>query len=243
MREDRVAELLLAAWRDPSRLLDGLPEDPVPRDWREVRAIQDRELAGVGPVGGYKVGAAGSNAPISAAPLPLSGILAGGAMLTGWHQRWVEAEIAVKFARDLPVRAEPYEDHEVEAAIGSVHPVIEVLNSRFRDTTKIDPLSLAADLIMHGGLIVGEAMELPDLAGESVVVTVGGEEVSRGHGHPAGDMMRLLRYAADTFGLKAGQIVTTGSWNPVTVAPETASVVVRFQHALPVRVDFRVADK
>lgn len=237
MREDDVTSLLLSA-RAGDQLLEELPAHLRPHDWAEARRIQDAQLAVIGPVGGYKVGASGATGPIGMAPLPLSGIVDSGATLVGWHQRWVEAEIAVKIGRDLPQRDTPYQDHELQTAVASWHPAIEVLNSRFRDTTKQDQLSLAADLIMHGGLVVGDACAMPDLAYEPVNVLINGQTVSGGKAHPAGDIWRLLRYLADEIGLKAGQIVTTGSWNPVTIAGENCDVVVRFAHAGEVRVRF-----
>jgi len=238
MRNQLLAERLLAAWRGGA-LLDAPPDELVPRDWTEAREIQDYLMQFLGPVGGYKVGSAGPNGAISLAPLPAAGITASGTTLIGWHQRWVEAEIAVKLAHDLPAREAPYSDAEVLAAIGTVHPVIEVLNSRFRDPGKVDALSLAADLIMHGGLIVGRATAMPDLAAETVSVLIDGAEASRGQGHPAGDLPRLLRYLADhPVGLRAGQIITTGSWNPVTIPGENSEVTVRFAHAGEATVKF-----
>jgi len=146
----------------------------------------------------------------------------------------------VRLAHDLPARDAAYTDAEVLAAVGSVHPVIEVLNSRFRDPTRIDALSLGADLIMHGGLVVGAATAMPDLVAESVRVLVDGVEASRGQGHPAGDLPRLLRYLADhAGGLRAGQIITTGSWNPVTIPGENSEVAVKFARAGEVTVEFR----
>jgi len=241
MRDVQAAELLLRAWRNPAFLLDELPEKLAPLDWAEAHAIQDRLLEQIGPIGGYKVGAAGAMAPISFAPLPESGILNSGTTLVGFHQRWVEAEIAVVISRDLPLREHSYSDEEVGAAIGSVHPVIEVLNSRFRDTTKIDTLSLGADLIMHGALIVGEATTMPDLIHERVSVMIDGTEASHGQGHPARDLPRLLRHLADHVGLREGQIITTGSWNPITVAPENGTVGVKFSRAGSVTVQFSKA--
>ena len=238
MREEQVTALLLQA-RASGRWLDSLPPEMVPQGADEVRRIQEAQLAVIGPIGGYKVGASGATGPISFAPLPQSGILESGAVLTGWHQRWVEAEIAARIGRDLPKRATPYRDEEIAAAIQSWHPVIEVLNSRFADPGAQDALSLAADLVMHGALVVGAPCALPDLADEPVEVLIDGVRASGGERHPAGDIWRLLRHLADEVGLKAWQMVTTGSWNPVTIPPENSTVTVRFAHAGEVRVRFQ----
>ena len=44
-----------------------------------------------------------------------------------------EAEFAFKFARALPKRATPYTQAEVLDAVGSLHPAIEVPDSRYND--------------------------------------------------------------------------------------------------------------
>ena len=237
MREAEVTSLLLKA-RNGSGLLAGLPAHLRPQNWEEVRRIQNAQMAVLGPVGGYKVGASGNSGPISLSPLPLAGIMASGAVLVGWHQRWVEAEIAAQIAYDLPKRDRPYKIHEIQAAVASWHPVIEILNSRFADTSQQDPLSLAADLIMHGGLVVGAPCAMPNWAHEPVSVLIDGQPASGGEAHPAGDVWRLLRHLADEVGLRKGQIVTTGSWNPVTVPDENSTVTVRFASAGEVMVRF-----
>ena len=65
-RAAKAAELMLQGWRDPARLLPGLPEELRPRDLAEAYSIQQAVMAELGPIGGWKVGAAG---PGSAAQL------------------------------------------------------------------------------------------------------------------------------------------------------------------------------
>ena len=132
----------------------------------------------------------------------------------------VEAEIAVRIAHDLPPREAPYSRDEVLAAIASAHPAIEVLQSRYVDPAAVDPLSALADSLSHFALVLGPAFsdwQALDLAGEGVRLLVDGTEVKAGTGNPAGDMIRLVLWMANegahwAGGLRAGQVVTTGSW-------------------------------
>ena len=62
-------------------------------------------------------------------------------------------------------------------------------------------------------------------------------------GNPAGDMIRLLLWLANTGalwagGIKAGQIVTCGSWTSKTRAGAGSEVVAAFAGAQPVRLRF-----
>src|SRR6266446_101837 len=50
----------------------------------------------------------------------------------------IEAEIAFRLARDLPKRDKPYTRDEIVAAIASMHPAIELVDTRFADFAKTD---------------------------------------------------------------------------------------------------------
>ena len=175
--------------------------------------IQRRVQQELGPIGGWKVGSPSPDGPITCSPLPESG-LGDGAPRHGY----IEGEIAVVLGQDLPARDEPYTEAEVRAAIASAHPAIEVLDSRF--AADPEALSALADAGGHVGLVLGPAIDgwtAVDNANERVEVVVGGSVVKHGHGNPGGPMLRLLLWMADTGarwdgGLRAGQVVTTGSW-------------------------------
>ncbi len=79
-------EALLQVWRDPSVRLQSLPQPP--RNDDEVREIHQALLAELGPIGGWKVGAAGLAGSITYAPLPARCIQPDGALLRGVRQRW-----------------------------------------------------------------------------------------------------------------------------------------------------------
>ncbi len=208
--------------RRTRRWLDALPEGGRPATDEEAYAIQDRVAAALGPVGGWKVGAATPEAGPFRGPIQADTIFADGARLPGdmLHVIGVEAEIAYRFARDLPPRDRPYEREEVLDAVGSLHPVIEILDTRFTRIGSQDALSHRADHQNSGALVVGPAvadwrglqsLRLP------VRLRLNGEIRHEGvGGNSAGDSIRLLVWMANdgtraAGGIRAGQIVTTGS--------------------------------
>ena len=136
------------------------------------------------------------------------------------HVIGVEAEIAYRFAQDLPPREAPYTREEVLAAVGTMHPVIEILDTRFVALGSADPLSHRADHQNSGALAVGPGIEDwrgIDTLRQKVRLTLDGALRHEGvGGNSAGDNVRLLVWMANhgarsLGGLRAGQIVTTGS--------------------------------
>ena len=132
-------------------------------------------------------------------------------------------------------------DAEVLAAIASVHPAIEVLHSRFGPEP--DAWSGLADSGGHAGLVLGPAVAgwtALDLAAETLEVRVDGIVVKRGQGNPGGPILRLLQWLADTGarwdgGLRAGQVVTTGSWTGKDLVRHGQTAAVTFAHCGVVR--------
>ncbi|MBW4021562.1 MAG: 2-keto-4-pentenoate hydratase [Proteobacteria bacterium] len=209
--------------------------------------IQHAVSGTLGPIGGWKVGAAGPDAPPNAAPLPASGILESPAEIgPDCSDRLVEAEIAFKIGKNLPPREAPYTRTEVLAAIESCHPVIEVVQWRLQDWRDAGMNLKLADGIGHGALVVGAAVpgwETIDFKGLGVTQEIEGQTPKQGVGNPAGDMIRLVVWLANegavwSGGLKSGQIVTCGSWTGMTAVDAGAAVTVTFAGLSPVRLRF-----
>ncbi len=233
-----AAAILLAARYDPAQRPRALPVPPADRD--AAYAVQRAVMATLGPIGGWKVGFSPATGQFTCAPLPAAAVMASPAVV---HQaecpdRGVEAEIALRLSADLPPRPAPYTAAEVAAAVGSAHPAIELLQSRYRDVDAVDPLSALADSLSHYGLVWGAAIpgwQEIDLVAEAVAVEVDGQVVKSAVGNPAGAMLPMLAWLADTGavwagGLKAGQFVTTGSWTGKDFVAEGAAVCMRFAH-------------
>ena len=247
-RHADTAALLLSAWRDPTQKLQALPSVLLPADEAVAYAVQRRVLEALGPIGGWKVGASGPDAPCNCAPMPAAGIHAGPARVHAapGALRGIEAEIAFRLAADLPPREAPYGRAEVIAAIGACVPAIEVLDSRFVDPDAQDKLSLLADLNTHGGFVYGAPAanwQGIDFAKETVSVTVDGKPLKTATANPAGDMIRLVQYLADTGarwagGLRAGQYITCGSWTGKDFMAPGAQVQVTFASAGSTALEF-----
>jgi len=237
-----AAALLLQA-RASGTLLAGLPEALAPRTAAAAYAVQQSLMTELGEIGGWKVGAPGPTAEPNCAPMPAGGIHRSPAVLAAaeFAAPFTEPEIAFLLRADLPARAAPYTAAEVEAAIASCHPAIEVVQSRFANPDAAGALANLADLIRHGAFVYGDAIEdwqsidFPSLA---IVQTIEGGPTRNGVGNPAGDMMRLMLWLANegavwAGGLRAGQIVTCGSWTGMTPAGR-GEVVTAFAGVPPV---------
>lgn len=137
-----------------------------------------------------------------------------------------EVEICIRLARDLPKRAEPYAREDILDAVAEMFVGLEWVESRFRDREAAPfPLQLA-DNMNHGGYVCGapaaqwRGLDLPKLRcsawidGREVHNAVGGH----GNGDPMAPLVGFANVQNDGFGgLKAGQIVTTGSLTPLLV--------------------------
>jgi 2-keto-4-pentenoate hydratase len=234
----RAAELLLQA-RASGNWLQSLPQDLQPQSVEQAYAIQDRVIAQLGTVGGWKVGARSIDATPNCAPLAQHLIFADGAALPAslLRLRGVEAEIGFKLAADLPPRARPFERDEVAGYIESVHPTLEIVESRYVDFRNVDALSVLADFNSNGALIVGAKVAQPARATEgslSVSLRFSDQEKVRAtDGNPAVDLLRLLAWlanhcAARCGGLRRGQIITTGSHNGMQFAEPGVHVAAEF---------------
>jgi 2-keto-4-pentenoate hydratase len=244
---EAAALALSRARRDGRRVLSALLQS---RNRGEAYAIQDATLAVIGPIGGWKVGALGPGQEPICAPLPAAGLVPSGAALRGsaWHLRGTEAEVAFRLGADLPPRAWPYTRDEVARAIESVLPVIEVAETRLADWLDADPSALVADLLCHGGLVLGEPEAFDaawfDLKRTEVVMRFDEQVVAHTigeHTHP--DVGGLLVWLANHCmargaGLRAGQIVTTGSCTGMLFASQGTAVHVEVAGLAPLRVFF-----
>lgn len=233
-----AAELLLAARRDPSQRLAALPEALKPADRAAAYKIQAEIAKSFGAIGGWKVSPFGADAPPMCGALPAATIVPSPAKIApdAACMRGVEAEVCVRMGRDLPPRATPYTSDEVIAAIASMHPVIEVLDSRYLEVGRVDQPSNIADSQSHGGLVYGAGItdwQGIDLAKETMQQHVDGVLDASKTGMPGGDLIGEVVWLANegsvwAGGLKAGQFVTCGSWSGANRVGPKAKVKVVF---------------
>lgn len=150
--------------------------------------------------------------------------------LAGNRMRVAEAEFAFRFMRSLPPRDRAYDRDEVLEAVGSVHPTIEIPDSRYDDFVRVGAAQLIADNACASWLLVGPACGREwtsrDLDAHTVRGSLNGIAAVDGIGaNVLGDprtaltwMVNELRVYGD--GIRAGDLVTTGTCiRPVTIAP------------------------
>jgi 2-keto-4-pentenoate hydratase len=229
------AAALLADARRNARALREFPPGLTPKTVHEAYAIQDAVIRAIGGIGGWKVGAKNPNAEPNCAPLPAPLVFASPKRFgpEELRLRGIEAEIAVRLGYDLPPRKEPYSTNDVAAAVESVHPAIEVVESRFADFRATDPLAVLADSNSNGALVYGEGRRDSiriDQTRQPVRLSFDAAEVTNVvGGNTAGDIWRLLAWlanhcAARCGGLRKGEILTTGSCTGLLFAATGALV-------------------
>ena len=247
---DQAAAQLAAAWTSGRGF--AAAAHPAPPDLDAVFAVQRALVASVAPqrrIDTWKISPRRPDAAPVAAPIPTR--RTSPATLRGAPGRLlgVEGEIAYRFDRDLPPRARPYSDSEVREAVGTAHVAIEVCATRFTDWAGAPVLWKLADLQSTAVLVIDEGMLGEGLRDwrtldytqlEAVLSIDGSERLRRRNAHPNGDPATLLvdlvaHACAHGDGIRAGDIVTTGSWIGLFEVNLPARVEVRFDGVGAVR--------
>lgn len=233
---------LLADARERGVLLPAVPDLALPADEAQAYAVQHALLARLDqPVAGWKVGAKSADGPIAGAPLPAEAVIRGAATMPLQAGRvpagrlmGLELELAFFFGRAFGPGDETLPDAEVLGAIDRMAATFEVVASRFADGVVPPPLLAQADLMFHGGLVVGEPVRFDrgrSLTDPGLRLLCDGREVEGLPGrNPAGNPLRLLpwlvRHAARRgLALPAGTVVTTGSYIGLAPVPAAGAVL------------------
>jgi 2-keto-4-pentenoate hydratase len=225
-----AADVLWSCWTGGRRIAQ-LPEGVRPQTRADGYAIQAHLEARTGrPLFGWKIAATSKAGQTHiAVDGPLAGRLLaervgedGGDVPFGAHShmRVAEAEFAFRMGRDLPPSATPYSVVDVLDAVASLHPAIEIPDSRYDDYTLVGAPQLIADNACAHYFVLGPATEADwralDLAAHPVVAHVG-SHVREGVGaNVLGDPRGALTWLANELSrlgitLRAGAVVTTGT--------------------------------
>jgi len=214
---DRAASALVAARKGAA--IAALPDGAIPQTEADSYQIQDAVIAKLGEkIGGWKVGISPLGGHF-AAPIYASTIVASPANLPAGNFKiiGIECEIGFRFNQALPTRSAPYTRHEVLSA-ASLHPTIEIVDSRYQDFRAIDRLMVLADNFSNGGLVYGAAAtdwDGIDLAHPPIEVTADGKPFADCTGLRAGTpielMLAAVAHANARGGIAAGTVITTGT--------------------------------
>ena len=229
-QSQQAADFLWRAWTEERRVAS-IPESCRPATRADGYQIQRHiaEISGQATVG-WKI-AATSTAGQS--HLKVDGPLAGRLLADRVHpdgtaialgnngMRVGEAEFAFRLGRDLPPRLAPYELAEVLAAIESLHPAIEIPDSRYSDFCIVGSPQLIADNACAHHFVLGAATTADwraiDLSTHVVRVQLNGVAAREGVGsNVLGDPRIAMQWIANELrshgiALLAGQVVTTGT--------------------------------
>jgi 2-keto-4-pentenoate hydratase len=185
----------------------------------DAYAVQDRVGAALGwfaqdRPAAWKAGAPNRSAEPTAAPLP--SVLQSGAQwpCAGWHGLGVEAEIAFRLGKT------PSSKDDILHCIATMCVSIEICATRLADVSTAPAEWKLADQQSHADLVIGP--EIPFAAREwdrqRCIVEINGAVAAEAEGsHPCADPLWPLPWlakhaAARGKALRAGDLITTGSW-------------------------------
>jgi 2-keto-4-pentenoate hydratase len=180
-----AADLLWEHWQE-GRRLESLPAAIRPSTRAEGYAIQARLEARAGrPLYGWKIAATstagqkhiGVDGPLAGRLLRERAYESGAAVPFGRnHMRVAEAEFAFRIGVDLPPRRGDYTIDEVTSAVATLHPAIEIPDSRYDDFARVGAAQLIADNACAHYFVLGaaapETWRDVDLAAHRVTGTV-----------------------------------------------------------------------
>ncbi|NKB55573.1 MAG: hydratase [Alphaproteobacteria bacterium] len=257
MIDPEVAAAALIEARLGYTVLDTFPGGTFPADIGEAYAVLDSIAAQMGvPIGGWKAALTndaimqkmGTDSP-ACGPLFQPYIMAAPKLLNmpDESMRGLECEFAFRMGGNLPSRQDPYSADEVFAAVASLHPAIEVVDSRVKEGMAHGAVAIIADHCANAALVYGHGKadwrDL-DLAAHTVRLTVDGEEAVTGVGSEVlGDPRNSLVWVANFLSargksLKAGEWVTTGSTMGIYPVPAGSAAIADFGSLGQVEVSF-----
>lgn len=239
-RQQQIAsDTLWDLWRQGRRIA-ALPAQIRPTTREEGYAVQALlEARSAHPLYGWKIAATsvtgqrhiGVDGPLAGRLLRERVRESGAELVLGANRmKLAEPEFAFRMGRTLPARASPYALDEVMAAVETLHPAIELPDSRYDDFSKVGAAQLIADNACAHDFVLGPAARVQwrseDLAEHGVTGTVTGKLRREGKGaNVLGDPRAALTWLANELSrlgiaLAAGQVVTTGTCVvPLPVGP------------------------
>src|SRR5438874_13375981 len=217
-------------WREGTRL-DSLPPELRPDSRAQAYAVQRCiEAYTAAPLYGWKIAATsiagqkhiGVDGPLAGRLLAERVIADGRACVLGNNlMKVAELEFAFRMGRDLPPRPEPYTEAEVMAAVASLHPAIEIPDSRYAHFETVGLAQLVADNACAHRFVLGPAapedwrkLDLAAHPGRALKNgALAGEGISS---NVLGGPVTALTWLANELSqhgmtLAAGQVVTTGT--------------------------------
>lgn len=250
---DSIVAALTQARRQAQPMALALP-DWAPGDLEAAYALQRAAVDALGGAAGFKVSAL---APAQQAAMGVAAPVAGalprayvsnspaGLAPSQFRQPLLECEFAWELKHDLPARDAPYVREEVEAAVAALRIAVEVCDTRLSVGAPL--LAQLADGFNNGAFVVGPACahwQTLDFAEHTITLHHEGRELARGNGRaildgdPLGALVLMANLRPTLGGLRAGQVVTTGTCTPPVALPGPGRVEADFGHLGRVHLHF-----
>jgi len=223
-----------------SEQIDELPRHCRPSDRNQAYAIQAQvaDLSGQ-PVFGWKIAATseagqkhiGVDGPLAGRLLSNRVMDSGSQLPLGQNlMKVAEAEFAFRMRESLPPRTDAYSMEQVFDAVATLHPAIEIPDSRYSDFVNVGAAQLIADNACACWFVLGPPTTVDwrkqDLASHEVTLWRNDTLAANGCGaNVLGDPRIALTWIANelrsrNIGLRAGEVVTTGTCVlPQAIAP------------------------
>ena len=246
-RAQEAARIIHTCWID-GEVIEALPDACRPHTTADGYAAQRALAAASGePVVGWKIAATSVSGQRH---INVGGPIAGRLLASRVHHSpcevafgtnrmaVAEAEFAFVMGDDLPARDNVWPVDEVLAAVATLHPAIEIPDSRFADFTRAGSAQLAADNACAHEFVLGPATGADwraiDLAAQRVTLSIDSRVATTGAGADAlGDPRVALawianNHAAQGAALRAGDIITTGVCGKPSAIAAGSHVVAEF---------------
>jgi 2-keto-4-pentenoate hydratase len=238
-QQQSASDKLWELWGQGQRIA-ALPTQICPITREEAYAVQALlERRSAHPLFGWKIAATsvagqrhiGVDGPLAGRLLRERVRESGAELVLGAnYMKVAEPEFAFRMGRTLASRAVPFALYEVMAAVETLHPAIELPDSRFDDFWKVGAAQLIADNACAHDFVLGPAARSEwrsdNLAEHVVTGSVTGKLRREGKGaNVLGDPRAALTWLANELSrlgiaLAAGQTVTTGTCvAPLPVEP------------------------
>jgi 2-keto-4-pentenoate hydratase len=233
---ESLRDALVAARRD--KALIEMTEQPVPASFLEGLAVQAEIARRLDHAeAGWKVA-------IAEGGLPVAGLMPGPYLAPGdvydgaiGAELRVEIEIALRLARDVPMRPnQPYSRAELLGYCDKAYLGIEIVESRLANWQGVPFALWLADALGHGGYYLGPELDmkvLDDLTGLGCFISLNGvtiydQPAVHGNGDPMTPFLAWANRKDELMGgLRAGQIITTGSLCGGVLSPGKGEIVTK----------------
>lgn len=250
-----LTDALVAARRDPQQAAP-LALASALQNADEAYAVQAATGAALGWFGAgddaprhWKSGGPSRSAVLTHAALPPAGVWASpaDATRTPWRLRGIEAEVALRLGEDVDrSRAAGLDVEQARALVDALCVTIEIVDSRWATGLDAPPLAKLADLQLHGALVLGDWLPFDaarDWSAQTCEVRIGEQQHHFRGTHsladPAFVLPAWLRHATRHGQVvRAGSVVTTGTWCGILQAQAGELVSARFDGLGQVQVQF-----